>query len=147
VPASVTISRLVVPPDACSTWTARELVCCVAPQGSLGYLLRSAAPPAPAATVTPPGPLPGAREWWAPCGIPVMVFPAAAGVGIPEGGGGNANQRERRWLGRPRSAGRLARMLCGRREGGREGRASVGGLRYLASGEGSLTSEKNGGLG
>jgi hypothetical protein len=32
-------------------------------------------------------------------------------------------------------------------DGGGEGRASVGGLRYLASGEGSLTSEKNGGLG
>jgi hypothetical protein len=42
-----------------------------------------------------------AREWWAPCDIPAMAFPAAAAVGIPEGGGSNTNQRERHWLGRP----------------------------------------------
>nr|XP_034575594.1 LEAF RUST 10 DISEASE-RESISTANCE LOCUS RECEPTOR-LIKE PROTEIN KINASE-like 1.5 [Setaria viridis] len=32
------LSRLLAPPDACSTGTARELVCCTAPQGTPGYL-------------------------------------------------------------------------------------------------------------
>ncbi|CAL4936518.1 unnamed protein product [Urochloa decumbens] len=32
------LSRLLAPPDACSTGAARELVCCTAPQGTPGYL-------------------------------------------------------------------------------------------------------------
>ncbi|XP_062212720.1 LEAF RUST 10 DISEASE-RESISTANCE LOCUS RECEPTOR-LIKE PROTEIN KINASE-like 1.5 [Phragmites australis] len=32
------LSRLLAPPDACSTAAARELVCCTAPQGTPGYL-------------------------------------------------------------------------------------------------------------
>ncbi|CAN6291477.1 unnamed protein product [Urochloa humidicola] len=32
------LSRLLSPPDACSTGAARELVCCTAPQGTPGYL-------------------------------------------------------------------------------------------------------------